>query len=80
VPHADIHWHSVPQRMAPWVAAGLILKRRKKPFDIIVSPDSIWGREIARLRWWHHADIVSADDEAGLTQAWKQRSRSPLRS
>jgi len=74
VPHVDVHWRSIPPRVAPWAAGGLILKRRKKPFDIIVSPTPGWGRRIARLGWWHRADIVSADDEEQLTGAW-QRSR-----
>lgn len=76
VPHVDVHWRSIPSGAAPWIAGGLILKRRKKPFDIIVSPDSTWGRGIARLRWWHRADIVSADDEEQLTAQWKAKSRS----
>jgi GT2 family glycosyltransferase len=76
VPHVDVHWHSIPPRVAPWIAGGLILKRRKKPFDIIVSPDPGWARGMARWRWWHRADIVWADDEEQLTAQWKAKSRS----
>jgi len=79
VPHVDVHWHSIPSAVAPWAATGLILKRRKKPFDIITCPEPRWGKLLQRLAWAHRAEVILADDEAGLTQAWKQRSRSPLR-
>lgn len=78
IPHADIHWRSVPAHFAPWATLGFILKRRKKPFDIITCPEPRWGKLLQRLAWAHRAEVILADDEAGLTQAWKQRSRSPL--
>lgn len=78
VPHVDIVWRRIPGRLAPWAACGYILKRRKKPFDLIVSPSARWGAVMSRLGWLHRAEVVSADDEAGLTQAWKQRSRPPF--
>lgn len=76
IQHVDVHWHSIPSGLAPWAAGGLILKRRKKPFDIIVAPDPTWGRGIGRFGWWHHAAVVPADDEAQLTEQWKTKSRS----
>ena len=76
VPHADIHWRPIPRVLAPWAATSQILTRRKKPFDIIVTPDSRWGTRIDRLGWWHHATIVPANDEEALTAQWKAKSRS----
>ena len=78
VPHADIHWHAIPRSMAPWAAMALILKRRKKPYDLIASPESGWARRMSRLRWLHGADVSLASDEEQLKNQWKQRSRSPL--
>ena len=80
VPHADIHWRHIPPAMARWMAAGLILQRRKKPFDIIVAPELPWGKALDRLRWWHGAVVVLAQDEEQLTVQWKRRSLSPLSS
>ncbi len=76
IPHADVLWHSVPTRLAPWVAAGLILKRRKKPFDLIVSPEPRWGRALSRLGWWHRAQVVPEAEEDQLIAQWRRRSRS----
>jgi GT2 family glycosyltransferase len=79
VPHADVHWHVLSHRYARLSAAGWILKRRKKQFDIIASPEPQWGALLQRLRWAHQADVVSANDEVALLRAWKDKSRS-LRS
>ncbi|MBI3324808.1 MAG: glycosyltransferase family 2 protein [Candidatus Omnitrophica bacterium] len=76
VPHADIHWYRVPSPLAGVAAAGLILQRRKKPFDIIISPEKSWGARVSRLRWLHGAAVVAAADEVALTEAWRQKSRS----
>ncbi len=80
VPHVDIHWHHVPRPGAGWAAAGLILARRKKPFDLIAVPDGSWKAGMERLRWWHRAAVVPADDEEQLTSQWKHASRSPSSS
>jgi len=77
IPHADIHWHAISRQAAPWAAALLILKRRKKPFDIIVAPDAGWDRAINRLRWCHGAAVVPQGDEEQLLSQWKAKSRSP---
>ncbi|MBI4341814.1 MAG: glycosyltransferase family 2 protein, partial [Candidatus Omnitrophica bacterium] len=77
VPHADIHWCPIPQTAASAAAAGLILKRRKKPFDLLVAPDPGWARWMGRLRWLHRAEIVPEADEAQLTDQWQRKSRSP---
>lgn len=70
VPHADIHWRPIPQSGARWAAAGLILKRRKKRFDIILAPTAGWGMCLSRLGWLHGATVVPVDDEARLTAHW----------
>jgi len=80
VPHADIHWRRIPRAAAGLAAAGLILSRRKKPFDVIAAPDETWQTGIDRLRWWHGAAVVPAQDEDALTAQWKQKSRSPSSS
>ena len=80
IPHADIHWHAVPSTGAPAAAAGLILTRMKKPFDLVVAPDPAWGRWMDHLRWWHRADVVPEGDEGRLTDQWQKKSRSPSSS
>jgi len=77
VPHADVHWHPLPRTGVSVAAMGMILKRRKKPFDIIVAPDAGWGRACNRLRWCHRAAVVPQSDEEQLISRWKERSRSP---
>ncbi len=78
VPHADIHWYRIPQRLAPLAALVSILKRRKKPFDLIAAPTAQWAASMRRLRWLHHADVVGQEDETQLLLRWQHRSRSPL--
>lgn len=80
IPHADIMWHRVPSAAATLASAGCILKRRKKPFDLIAAPSVGWGRSLERLRWWHHADVVLQTDETRLETLWKRKSRSPSSS
>ena len=80
VPHADVHWQAIPAAMHKWVAAGLILKRQKKRFDIIAAPDEAWGRAISRLRWLHRAVVVPESSEEQLTEQWQRTSRSPSSS
>jgi hypothetical protein len=75
VPHADVHWHAVPASLGPWASAGMILKRRKKPFDIIVAPDADWGRLMEHLHWAHRAAVVPDSDEPRLVDTWKAASR-----
>jgi GT2 family glycosyltransferase len=72
VPHADVLWRRVPAGLAPWAAAGLILKRRKKPFDVIVAPTPQWGRRMAAWDRWHHAVVVSEDDSEALMAQWQR--------
>ncbi|MBI3011782.1 MAG: glycosyltransferase family 2 protein [Candidatus Omnitrophica bacterium] len=74
VPHADILWHAVSTRAAPLVAAGLILTRQKKPFDLIAAPEPRWARLMRRLRRVHHAEVVDQADEAGLLTSWQRRA------
>jgi GT2 family glycosyltransferase len=78
VPHADIHWYPIPMPIAKWVAAGLILKRRKKRFDIIVAPDTRWGRWMSRLRWLHGASVVCGGDEGNPLALWEHPARPSL--
>ncbi len=77
IPHADVHWHAIPKYFEEATAIGMILKRQKKPFDLIAAPDVRWQRFLDRLRWLHHAEIASQQDEEQLTQLWKHKSRSP---
>jgi len=80
VPHADINWRPIPAVCVRWAAIMAILARRKKPFDLIVAPESRWAASANRLRWLHHADVIPEADEHTLTVQWKQKSRSPLSS
>jgi hypothetical protein len=77
VPHADIQWHAIAPSWARWAAAGRILKRRKKRFDIIVAPDERWRLALERLAWWHRARVVPADHTEELQASWNtSRSQS----
>jgi GT2 family glycosyltransferase len=78
--HSDIHWHWVPPRLARWIAVAMILKRRKKPFDIIVAPDRHWARTFRRVRLGLRAPVVPEANEELLTAAWQTASRSPSSS
>ena len=78
VPHADIHWCTIPKTWAPVTALGSILTRRKKPFDLIVAPQARWGRSVEGWRWLHRARVVPESDDAQLTARWKETSRSRL--
>jgi len=80
IPHADIHWDRLPRSCPQLVATSLILRRRKKPFDVIAAPTYHWGQWMHRLRWLHRADVLPQDDEAQLTLQWRQKSHSPLSS
>lgn len=75
VPHADIHWYKIPATLAPVTAMGYILRRRKKPFDLIVAPEAGWARAMHRLQWLHRAAIVPQEDEPQLIAQWQQKSR-----
>jgi len=77
IPYADIHWAALPARWASVAAAGLIVKRRKKPFDLIAAPGARWGRWMRRLRWAHHADVVLQEDEEQFERLWQRRSSYP---
>ncbi len=76
-PHSDIHWHTVPRRMAGLVTCGAIAKRQKKPFDLIVSPEPSWAQWMSGLRWLHRASIVSETNEEQLDALWTQKSHCP---
>jgi GT2 family glycosyltransferase len=70
VPHADIHWHTLPPLLPRWSALAWILKRRKKRFDIIVAPDTGWAGAMRRLGPVHRATVVSAADQPALESTW----------
>ena len=75
VPHADIQW--VPlSRPARWNASWRVLARRKKRFDLLISPDPAWGRLMVRLRGLHRARVVPETDEAQLLAQCQRCSRS----
>ncbi len=76
VPHADVHWQTVPAGLAPLASLTMILKRRKKPFDIIVAPEPGWARLMERLHWAHRAVVVPDSDQPRLLDAWNTKSRS----
>lgn len=80
VPHTDVRWQVIPRRLAPWAAAGAILKRQKKRFDAIVAPDVRWGSLMTGLRWVHRADVIPETHEEQLIALWKPKSRSPSSS
>ena len=76
-PHADIRWHPIPPWMPRLAAAGSILSRQRKRFDIIVAPDERWERTIHRLAWLHRAKVVPASQEERLHAQWEtSRSQS----
>lgn len=75
IPHADIHWQSVPERLAPLAVMGHVVKRRKKPFDLIVAPNDRWAQWMNRLQWLHRAEVVHQDDQAGLMALWRRKAR-----
>ncbi|MBI2870856.1 MAG: glycosyltransferase family 2 protein [Candidatus Omnitrophica bacterium] len=73
VPHGDVQWNPIPRRLAPWFAFFRILKRRKKPYDIIVAPSARWGRCMQIFKFIHGADVVQEGDERLLETRWKAR-------
>ena len=78
VPHADIHWHTVPTNFSRLSAAAAILKRRKKPFHAIIAPDAQWETQMRRLQWLHGAQVIPTANANGLEQLWT--ARFPSRS
>lgn len=76
--HGDIYWRPLPRVGARWTALGRILKRRKKPFDIIVAEDEASVHRLQRWAWWHQAIVVRDTDDNALERAWSHRSRYPL--
>lgn len=69
IPHADFHWNGIASPfMASWIAAAWILKRRKKPFDIIAVPTTEWQRRLEPWRWWHRAEVILQSDEHRLKE------------
>jgi len=78
--HSDIHWHWIPPILSRWMAVGMILKRRKKPFDIIIAPDRRWERTFERVRLGLRAPVIPETNEEQLTAAWQTASRSPSSS
>jgi len=76
--HADVWVVPVAPGRWRWTALWRLVRRRKKPFDLLVTDDPQLLRWSRRLGAWHRAVSVAADDEAGLQQAWQQQSRSPL--
>ena len=69
-PHADIRWKAISPALARWTTTGLILKRQKKRFDIIVAPDARWGGAIRRLQWLHRAQVIPETNEEQLRASW----------
>jgi len=78
VPHADIHWHAVPETFARVTTLSMILQRQKKPFDLIVAPEPRWAKSARGLHWLHHAEVILEADETELATQWKHKSRSRL--
>ncbi len=70
VPHADLRWYAVPRALAPLAAAAMILKRRKKRFNVITAPTPGWGRWMRRFTPLHGAAVVPEDDDARLRAEW----------
>jgi GT2 family glycosyltransferase len=75
VPHVDILWFPISKSLAAWHAKGYILKRRKKPFSLIVAPNQRWLNTMQRLRWLHKAELVPVDNRSVLVAQWQQKSR-----
>ncbi len=77
VPHADVGWYPLSSSWPAMTAMGRILSRRKKPFDVIVAPDDQWAQWMARMQWWHRADVIAERDRERLEQICQQKSRFP---
>lgn len=76
VPHADVRWHPVPSGIAGLGAILRIILRQKKRFDIIVAPDDAWANLAKLFSWAHRAPVVVESNQEGLSDLWKQKSRS----
>lgn len=74
IPHTGIYWKPLPQRAIRWAAIGAILKRQKKPFDMILSPDHKWASRMRIFGWLHRARIVD-DYESCNIDALIQQAR-----
>ncbi|MBI3332948.1 MAG: glycosyltransferase family 2 protein [Candidatus Omnitrophica bacterium] len=55
-----------------------LLLKRKKPFDLVISPDPSWSRWVKRLRWLHRARLLSGAGKEEILQQCRTLSRSPL--
>ncbi len=76
-PHADIHWNPIPEPLARWATAAHILKRRKKPFDIVAAPDDRFAAWMKRLKPLHRAEVIPQDDDERLAAVWQAKARVP---
>jgi GT2 family glycosyltransferase len=79
IPHMDVMLYPSLRRIAPSLRnLAMILKRRKKPYDLIVTDDEPFALALQSWRWMHHADVTVDSAEEQLRTLWTKRSRSPL--
>lgn len=78
VPHADVHWHlGAPALIGCRAFWRLVTRHRRKPFNVVVAPASIWRTAARSLAWWHRAVVVEENIEA-IVAACQAQSRSLL--
>lgn len=76
MPHANVSCLPYPRRLGYGVyAAYRILRRVKKPFDLVIAPSPAWARRLGAVGRWVGAETVSSDDAERLEEAWRRRSR-----
>lgn len=76
MPHANVSCLPYPRRLGygAW-AAYRILRRVKKPFDLVVAPSERWTRRLGTVGGVVGAEAVRATDGVALEEAWRRRSR-----
>jgi GT2 family glycosyltransferase len=76
MPHANVSCLPYPRRLGygAW-AAYRILRRVKKPFDLVVAPSERWARRLGTVGGLVGAEAVRAADGERLEEAWRRRSR-----
>ncbi len=76
MPHANVSCLPYPRRFGYGTyAAYRILRRRKKPFDVVLASGGTMRNRLAAVGRFVGAESVSADDARRLEEIWSRRSR-----
>ncbi len=73
------HWICVvPTGDKGWRARALwkLLAKRKKPFNLVISPDPSWIRWVKRFGWLHRAMLLTQPDEKEIVARCRELSLS----